>query len=110
MKQVRGVLESSSYKVVLDGEGRQGYLSQWFEGKATKGEAAVITAGDGQPVTGIDSALSAGGQISGNVTDVDSVEPIEACAPDVNGYPEGGVIHCDKTDADAGTRHSATAR
>lgn len=93
----------SSYKVVIDEEGRYGYLSQWYDGKATRGAADVVTVGDGQSVTGVDAALSPGGQISGNVTDVDTGEPIEgirACAPDVNGYPEGGVIHCDKSGAD----------
>jgi hypothetical protein len=92
----------SSYKVVIDEEGRYGYLSQWFDGKATRGEADAVTVGEGQAVTGVDAELSQGGQISGNVTDVDTGEPIEgirACAPDVNGYPEGGVIHCGKSDA-----------
>jgi hypothetical protein len=92
----------SAYKVVIDEEGRYGYLSQWFDGKGSRGAADAVAVGDGQAVTGVDAALSPGGQISGNVTDVatgDPVEGIRACAPDAAGYPEGGVIHCGKSDA-----------
>jgi len=94
-------IEPSSYVVVFNEEGRQGHLAQFYDGKATREEAEVVSVGDGQPVTGIDAELGESGKIAGNVTDVDTghpIEGVEACAPEAGGFRDGAVIHCDKTD------------
>jgi hypothetical protein len=96
-------IEPSSYVVVFNEEGRQGHLAQYYDGKATREEAEVVTVGDGQAVTGIDAELGESGKIAGNVTDVDTGQPIEgveACAPEAGGFKDGAVTHCDKTDID----------
>jgi hypothetical protein len=94
-------LEPSSYVVVFNEEGRQGHLAQYYDGKATREEAEVVTVGDGQSVTDIDAELGESGKIAGNVTDVDTGQPIggvQACAPEAGGFKDGAVTHCDKTD------------
>ena len=95
-------LQSAYYVVVFEEEGRKNYLAQWYNGKSTKSSANAVNLGDGEAATGIDAALAVGGQIAGTVTNVETLEPVEgveACAIDVSGPQEEGVIHCDKSDA-----------
>jgi hypothetical protein len=44
-----------------------GFVSQWFDGKTTRGQATPVTVGSGKSTTGIDATLAVDGGISGSV-------------------------------------------
>jgi hypothetical protein len=56
-------VEFSSLCVLSPG----GFVSQWFDGKTSRGQATPVAVASGKSTTGIDAVLSADGGISGSV-------------------------------------------
>jgi hypothetical protein len=59
------------------------YLSQFYDGKSSYGEASPVSVTAGSTTSGINASLQIGGQISGKVTDASSkagIQGIEVCA------------------------------
>ena len=56
-------VEFSSLCVLSPG----GFVSQWFDGKTTRGQATPVTVASGKSTAGIDATLAADGGISGSV-------------------------------------------
>lgn len=96
-------LQPSYYQVAFAEEQSGNYLAQWYPGKPTREEAGAVEVKSGEEATA-DAVLEVGGQIAGRVTDVSSgapIEGIEICTRRVDAPVEqGGVIHCDDSDAD----------
>ncbi len=94
-------LPTGSYKVAFSTSfPSHGYIGQYYDGKATREAAELVTVSEGVTVANIDAELQRGGTISGEVTDAVSekvVDAVRACVYQaVNGEFEG----CDSTNAD----------
>ncbi len=98
-------LPAGSYKVWFSGgyggpvEGEAGYLSQYYDGKASEAEAEPVSVALGATTSGIDAKLLAGGQIEGLVTAVADGAPlryVEVCALEPGGEEEP--VRCGGTD------------
>jgi hypothetical protein len=78
-------LPSGIYTVEFDGYryGLTQYLTQYYNGKATEGEAEKVAVTAPGTTAGIDAEMHIGGQIKGKVTDASShadLQHIEVCA------------------------------
>ncbi len=92
-------LTSGKYKVGFFASEGLNYLSQYYEDKASfaAGKEVVVTAG-GSPATGVDAAMSVGGQITGKVTAASggaALAHVEVCAEEATSHYET----CSSTDA-----------
>lgn len=88
-------LSSGSYKVSFtrEGEGAGNYLKQFFNGKATFGEADSVSVTAPNATGAINAELHAGGQIAGRVIDAVTKAPIAGvfvCAEQTGSKPEFG--------------------
>jgi hypothetical protein len=73
---VRG-LHDGSYKVrFFPVAPDEDHVFEYYDGEPTKSEADPVSVTEGQVTSGIDAALSPGGEISGTVTDAQTHEPI----------------------------------
>jgi hypothetical protein len=78
-------LATGSYEIEFSVpfEGNQNYATQYYENEESALEAELVPVTAGSSISGIDAALSAGGQITGRVTSFSSNAPldgIEVCA------------------------------
>ncbi len=79
-------LPSGSYKVEVSAFEGGNYLPQWYSGKPLEGEATPVSVTAPGTTSGIDAALSAGGQITGRVTAAAggaALANVGVCAEDV---------------------------
>ena len=82
-------LSSGSYVVEFFSLFEEGYLGQYYSGKASASEANRVGVTAGSTTANINAELQAGGGISGRVTDASAqpLEKIEVCAIETtNGY------------------------
>ena len=80
--QINGLV-AGSYTVQFDDfEGR--YLSEYHDDTYFEGSATLVVVGESEAVVGIDAQLSAGGSISGTLTDTDG-NPVEGITVSVSG-------------------------
>jgi uncharacterized protein YegP (UPF0339 family) len=91
-------LPSGTYAVEFSGYRYEltEYLTQYYNGKATEGEAEKVTVTAPGTTAGIDAEMHIGGQIKGKVTDASShadLQRIEVCARGT------GVDNCASTNA-----------
>jgi hypothetical protein len=105
---IRGI-EAGSYSVRFSsghnefegGEEPNGnYVTQYYDGKASAGEAASVAVTDGSTTSGIDAAMHEGGRISGRVTVASggaALSDAEVCIY-TEGASEGEVSDCTRTD------------
>lgn len=77
-----GGLPSGTYVVEFFPLFEEGYLGQYYSGKATASEATRVGVAPGSATANINAELQTGGGISGRVTDTsaDPLEKIEVCA------------------------------
>jgi hypothetical protein len=85
-------LPSGSYTVVFSPANESGYITQYYNGKSSEGEAEAIGVSAGSQTAGINAALqpaSSGGQITGRVTSAAHGTPlqgVEVSAEKSDGY------------------------
>jgi PKD repeat protein/lysophospholipase L1-like esterase len=90
-------LNTGEYKVEFF-PGSRNYLLQYYNGKATFGEAQLVSVTSGEATSGIDAALQPGGKITGSVTDSAGKAPISGIS--VCAFPKnGGSGGCTSTNA-----------
>jgi hypothetical protein len=103
-------LEAGGYKVSFGpaneygggGSINRNYLTQYYNGKSTLAEAAMLTVSNGGSTTGIDATMHAGGRIGGRVTAASGGAPVggaEVCAFLQGGDPEFEWSNCDFADS-----------
>lgn len=96
-------VEPGGYLVEFRDESQSlNYVTEYYDDSPTPEGATLVEVG-GEPVTGIDAELAAGGKITGTVTDSVTglpIEGVQVCAPPVDLFErESGTIYCDRTGA-----------
>ena len=94
-----GGLPTGSYKVRFSPPYGGNYLSQYYNGKASFGEADAIAVSAGEARTGIDAELEEGGEIDGEVTDAETGEPIKYVDVCVRNAGSGEYMGCAYTNS-----------
>jgi hypothetical protein len=93
-------LYGGRYRVEFDAEAAGNYVSEYYDGKATRAEASLVAVTEEHLTDGIDAELAAGAQIKGKVRAAggSGLRGIEVCAYDNSESPREGEIYCATTD------------
>lgn len=98
-------LNTGEYKLEFLGDGHN-YLTQYYSGKTTFAEGALVPVTSGEATTGRNAAMQPGGEITGTVTGAVSKAPIGSIS--VCAFPKnGGNIGC--ADTNGGGEYSIVA-
>ncbi len=79
--------------------GALNYLSEFYGGKQSLGQADTFAVAPEETTTGVDAELEPGGQISGTVTDASTTEPIELANVCVYRSGSGEYVTCVSTNS-----------
>ncbi len=82
-------LPTAEYTVQFSGGG-QNYITQYYNGKATSGEAQLVSVIAGSTTPSIDAAMEVGGEITGTVLTAKTKEPISGIS--VDAYTTSGLF------------------
>jgi hypothetical protein len=90
-------LATGSYEIDFSALGDLGYLSQYYNGKASYSEAESVSVTAGNTTTGINAAMAVGGEITGKVSS--AVTKLAVAGIDVCAYPKSGDGGCASTNS-----------
>ncbi len=95
-----GDIPTGDYKVEFDPPWNSDYITQWYQGKGSSGEADTVSVTAGTTTGDIDAVLEEGGKISGRVTSASEPDGVAGVEVDVYDYDEYSWITSCHTDED----------